>query len=261
MKKILSVFLSMVLVLSGVSLVRYYQEGSEEYNVSLEVPEETSQDSDEGSLSSEMYLNEPKELTILPELEEMYNQNNDMVGWIDFSSIGISYPIMWTPSDVQFYLRKSFDKKYSKHGTLFIDADEGLNDTTVILYGHNMADNTQFGNLDVLLSEEVLQNNRTFVVSDLYNKYQYEIISVILDRVYYNTDECFKYYFYNGNDTSKFDEFISWIEIKSVVTPNLGGITEETKILMLSTCSYHVTDGRLIVVAKRVDNITLPAIK
>ena len=46
-------------------------------------------------------------------LNDIYNQNNDLVGWLKIDDTNINYPVMQTKNNEEYYLRKNFYKKYS----------------------------------------------------------------------------------------------------------------------------------------------------
>ena len=64
-------------------------------------------------------------------------------------------------------------------------------------------------------------------------------------------DNTFKYYdFINAKDKDEFDEYVSKVKSK---TPYKIDTTAEygDKLVTLSTCAYHASEGRYVVVAKR----------
>lgn len=184
---------------------------------------------------------------------EAYDQNNDLYAWIMIPALDIDLPVMYTPNDYDWYLRKDYLGKYSMHGTLFTDLELDFNDLHVIIYGHNMKDNTMFGGLDKYVDPEFFEQHSTFQVSDLYHDYTYEVIAVVKDKVHTKDEDCFKYYNYIGNSTQEYSRFSEWL-LTAVNSRNLDQITEDTRILMLSTCSYHTNNGRLVVVARHLDS-------
>ena len=100
---------------------------------------------------------EPEE-TIDPELAEaqtayeqykaLYEQNNDFIGWISIEDTNISYPVMQSVDDPDFYLKHGFDKSYSDYGVPYLDdaCATGLSNNLGI-YGHNMKNGTMFHDL------------------------------------------------------------------------------------------------------------------
>ena len=57
----------------------------------------------------------------LPQYRALYEQNPDMVGWLRVDGTNIDYPVLQTPGDNEYYLRRGFDRLYSTAGSLFLD--------------------------------------------------------------------------------------------------------------------------------------------
>ena len=60
------------------------------------------------------------ENSLLAVYRALAEQNADMVGWIRIEGTTIDYPVMQTPDDFNFYLRRNFDKEYSNLGTPYL---------------------------------------------------------------------------------------------------------------------------------------------
>lgn len=78
----------------------------------------------------------------------------------------------------------------------------------------------------------------------------YEVIAVFLSQVYKKTDQAFKFYkFFQADTQEEFDDFYENIMAMSLYDT---GVTAEygDHFLTLSTCSYHVEQGRFVVVAR-----------
>ena len=56
---------------------------------------------------------------MLPGYKDIYEQNNDTVGWIKMEGTKINYPVLQTPDDPNYYLYRDFDKKDSKRGSIY----------------------------------------------------------------------------------------------------------------------------------------------
>ena len=83
--------------------------------------------------------------------------------------------------------------------------------------------------------------------------YTYEVIAVFYSQVYYASDLVFKYYnFFQADTEEEFRYFYDNIRELSFYDT---GVTAEfgDKFLTLSTCAYHVEDGRFVVVAKEIE--------
>lgn len=190
---------------------------------------------------------------ILEKYKTLYMENGDVAGWLAVDGTKIDYPVMQCEDD-EYYLHHDFDGNDSKYGCLYVrekaDLEEGTN---FVIYGHNMRDGSMFGELDLYLEEEFYREHPKISFDSLYEAYSYEIVAVFRSRIYGEKDEVFKYYqFYEAETRKEFDDFYKNIKELSLydtgVTAKFGD-----KFLTLSTCAYHVKDGRLAVVAKRIE--------
>lgn len=182
---------------------------------------------------------------------DLYRENNDLVGWLSIEGMKIDYPVMQNVDD-EFYLHHDFYGNDSKYGCLYVrnqaDIDAGTN---VILYGHNMKDGSMFGDLDLYLKESFYKEHPEISFDTLYEERTYEIIAVFRSQVYNAEDDVFKYYeFYEADTKEEFDDFYDSIRKLSLYDTGVEAEFGDT-FLTLSTCAYHVQDGRFVVVAKR----------
>ncbi len=189
---------------------------------------------------------------ILPELQELYNQNQDLVGWIKIPGTNVDYPVVQTPSNPNYYLRRGFDKKYSTWGCLYVR--EKCNVYTpsdnVVIYGHRMRDGTMFAQLLKYKEEEFWKEHQTFSFDTLYERHTYQIIAVFKTSA--NIGQGFAYHTFN--DAKSQEEFDQFIQTVHELAPYDTGITAQygDMLLTLSTCDYSLDNGRFVVVAKRI---------
>lgn len=73
-------------------------------------------------------------------------RDTDIVAWLQLGAI--SYPVM-QDTDNNFYIHHLPDKTYNYGGSLFLQAENNFTftDQNSIIYGHNMANGSMFGNL------------------------------------------------------------------------------------------------------------------
>lgn len=180
----------------------------------------------------------------------LHHENEDLAGWITIEGTNIDYPVMWTPKEPEYYLKKSFSKEYSYSGTPFVGEGCSLKPRTqnVIIYGHNMLNKTMFSDLirySFYGLHPVIQFD-TLDQSDLY-----EIISVFPTSVEPNETGAFR--FYEHIDFRHVEEFEEWRrnirELSLYEIDSEFGFEDE--FLTLSTCSYHTENGRFVVIAKK----------
>lgn len=73
---------------------------------------ETVEDTDE----TQETMSYSEDQSFLPDYQELFLQNNDMVGWIKVEDTKINYPVMQSKEEPNFYLRHGFDKAYTVYG-------------------------------------------------------------------------------------------------------------------------------------------------
>lgn len=200
---------------------------------------------------------EPPEATepqILPEYQELYNMNNDLVGWITIPETNIDYPVLQTPKNPNYYLNRNFYKLYDARGSLYVreDCDVFAPSDNITIYGHRMEipDGSMFYQLDKYKKKDYWENHQYFYFDTLYERHTYQIISVFKTH----GETGFPYHrFHDAKDEEEFNTFIN--TIKSMESYYSTGLTAEygDKLLCLSTCEYTLGNGRFVVVAKRVD--------
>ncbi|QFJ55052.1 class B sortase [Pseudobutyrivibrio xylanivorans] len=191
---------------------------------------------------------------ILPELTDLYAQNQDLVGVLTVVDTDINYPVVQTPNDPEYYLRRDFNGNDSTAGTLFVDYRcDIVNPTTnTIIYGHNMRSGAMFGGLKRYLKYDYYQSHKTIIFKTLYEEQEYEVVGVGLSQVGYDDDDAYKYYnFIDAVTGAELQEFLNNIQSLSAFDETID-ISSTDKILTLSTCNTYKEDGRMFIVAKRV---------
>ena len=195
----------------------------------------------------------PQKTERMLQLEELQKENTDIIGWVEIEGTDINYPVL-QGTDNSYYMTHNYKKEYTKDGSIFLDKDYNLEipSTNLLIYGHNNKNGTMFQSLEKYKKEEYYKEHPTIRFTALNEDAEYEIIAVFLSRVYYkNETNVFRYYFFiNAENKEEFDYYIN--ESKKASIYDTGKTAEYgTQLLTLSTCTYHVEDGRLVIVAKK----------
>lgn len=204
---------------------------------------------------------------ILPKYKELYALNPDLIGWLSVDGTVIDYPVMQTMEDECYYLRLDFYGEPNQNGCLILDTDSAAGTgtkacdyangtapaTNLIIHGHTMKSGEMFGNLHLYADAEYGAGHRIIRFDSLYEEREYELIAVFYSQVYYESDNVFKYYKFFQADTQ--EEFDDWYENIKELSLYDTGVTAQLgdEFITLSSCSYHVEDGRLVVVGKRIN--------
>lgn len=218
---------------------------------------------EEGSVSYDVQQEEP---VIVPEYQELYEQNQDFIGWLRIEGTNINYPVMQTPQDEEYYLYRDFYGEENQNGCLIMDTDSnvGVGDreheyqngsvpsTNLIIHGHTMKSGEMFGDLDLYADETYGLEHSIICFDSLYEHREYELMAVFYSQVFYENQDVFKYYKFFQADTG--EEFDDWYNNIKQLSLYDTGVTAEfgDEFITLSCCAYHVEDGRFVVVARRI---------
>ena len=189
---------------------------------------------------------------VLEEFGELYQMNSDIVGWMKIPGVDVDYPVMHTPDNPEFYLRRNFDKEKNTRGCLFIqkECDVFAPSDNITIYGHHMRDGSMFGKLDKYRKAAFREENPYIYFDTLTELHTYEVMAVFLTTA--SVGEGFSYHrFVNAASEAEFDKFVDQCQKLALYDTGIDAQYGD-KLICLSTCEYSQTNGRLVVVAKRV---------
>lgn len=237
-------------------VVSLEEEITEPENIPSQIPEEPLKEpaGEEDVTADDPVEEEPEEVRVENPYKEYFLQNSDMVGWLKIPDTILDYPVMWTPDDEEYYLRRDFNKKHDIAGEPLMDTDSCLDPltTNLIIHGHNIK-GVMFADT-LLYADKEYRDQHPYIY--LYTKdceHIYEVMAVFRSKVYYTTDTCFKYYkFFQADTEAEFKYFYDNVKELSLYDT---GVTAEfgDHFITLSTCSEHVENGRFVVVGKEIE--------
>lgn len=196
---------------------------------------------------------EPTAPVILSEYAQLYLENPDLVGWIQIEGTNINYPVMQTPDSPDYYLKRNFNKQYSDWGCVYVEeaCDVFEPSDNVTIYGHHMYDGSMFTALMNYTSRYYLEAHPYITFNTLLERHTYEIIAVFKTTA--SVGKGFHYHtFVDADSPEEFETFVD--TCKNLSLYHISATAEYgDKLITLSTCEYSQTNGRLVVVAKRID--------
>ena len=151
----------------------------------------------------------------------LVKKNKDCIGYVEIPGTTISYPVMQTKDNPDFYLNHDFNRNYSFYGTPYLSAYCDVNKSdNLIIYGHNINGGKMFGALERYKDKEFFNKHR---------------------KIYFITDK-----------KREDEEFVDKVAEKSLWKtgdkPRYGG-----QILMLSTCDNgRGDDWRIVVIGRNI---------
>lgn len=245
----LTIFFVLLFCVSGFIIAKEYLERQTDADNFDELSQMAQMNTDGATESNKVIIAEGTDMTVQEAKEHVRNlsalqqENKDCIGWLFIDGTRVNYPVMHTPENPEKYLRLNFYGEYSVSGVPFMDGACGITDMHIIIYGHNMRNDTMFGDVAEYAKRD-FRDEHPFIEFETVNGVsQYEVFAVaVVDA----TDD---WYFTNqANTEESYAEKIAYINAiklyETGITPEYG-----EKLLTLSTCYGNDEDARLIVVA------------
>ena len=270
-----------VFVLSGIYLAGYFLEtgsAEQDYDALASIYQEGNRGSaPPSSVGNTGGTGTTQPPTILPELQPIYEMNNELVGYLSFpyDDLRLSYPVMQSPHDSDYYLTYNFYKEESIAGCPYVPVGCDVFEPSdkVIIYGHNLRTGGMFNKLTKYQDKSFWESHQTFYFDTLYERHTYQVFAVFKTAAKQRAEdgEVWGYPYHrvsNFASEEDFDKFIADVKgaafkdggyqgqsfYNTDITPEYGD-----KLLCLSTCEYTMRDpdgtinGRFVIMAVRVD--------
>ena len=178
--------------------------------------------------------------------DELREMNSDVIGWLSVYDTRIDYPVLNSKVSNDEYISRNPFGEIEASGSLFIDHNnsKAFTDFNTIIFGHHMAQGAMFGDIDLFLNEEFFD---THAYGNLFfngknHGIQFFSISEIdshsreLYRVPATTEEEKQCYLDYIDEHTKYRRDVE--------------VTINDQIILLSTCSEDITNGRLVLAGK-----------
>ena len=176
-------------------------------------------------------------------------ENPDLAGWVRVPGTAIDYPVMQTPAEPQFYLRRGFDRQWALSGTPFADAACRLDapGENVLIYGHNMPTGAIFAPLANYADAAFCAENPTVEFDTLARLGTYRVFAVL-----YTAADAPVYQTLAGAAEADFAAWRDFVAANRLY--DAGPLPAQGRdVVALSTCDNVTVDGRIVVLAARED--------
>ncbi len=256
--------LTLLIILSIIYIANYFLSKKQAIQESqlldkIEIDEnqlkEVNETTEEANITTQENIEETtnQETERILKVQKLQEENSDIVGWLEIEGTSINHPVL-QGTDNEYYMTHNYKKQKSKNGSIFLtkDYDWSIPSSNFLIYGHNLNNGTMFQELLKYAKEEFYKEHSIIRFTTNKEDAEYEIISVFKSRVYYKTEKnVFRYYFFvNANSEAEYNEFV-----QNAKKASLYDIDKTAKfgdqLITLSTCSYHVEDGRFAVVGRK----------
>lgn len=212
-----------------------------------EVQSETAENINPPEDKDDDYWNYIKMDMMSVDFNELKKKNSDTVGFIKVNGTNVNYPIVQT-TDNSYYLKHAFDKSSNSAGWVFADYRNNMVnfDRNTVIYGHSRSNQTVFGSLKKVLNKSWYGNkdNHIIKLSTPTENTLWQIVSIY-------TIKPESYYITTKFSDSQFKEFVKTIKDRSEIEFS-GTLSENDKVLTLSTCEDVAGTTRLVIHAKLI---------
>ncbi|WP_074741726.1 class B sortase [Ruminococcus sp. YRD2003] len=214
----------------------------------------------------------PSETGMTERAKMLLKENKDIVGWIKIDQTKVDYPVVRDPGEIpegvpyyggeayevnSYYLEHGVDRQLHREGAMFMDfrddfgSDEAEQSENIVIYGHNMANNTMLGSIRRYRQDYEFFNSAPFIeLSSNYRDYDYVICCCAITSGHTYTD--FGYWDMEElNDEETFNEYMTLARGRQLFDTGVD-VKFGDKLLTLSTCYADEDNSRFIIIARRL---------
>ena len=187
-------------------------------------------------------------------VKELEQENADVKGWLRIDDTRINYPLLQTTNN-DYYLTHNYKKEKSSYGSIFINNNCNIKNenANIIIYGHDMKDGQMFQDLIKYQDKSFYEQHPIIKIATDEKENEYQIIYAFKSRIFYQDEKnVFRFYrYFDFENENKYNEYIN--NCKKIQLYDTGTTaTYGEQLITLVTCEYSQENGRMVVVAKKI---------
>lgn len=188
---------------------------------------------------------EEEEVEIPIDFESLKAEYPDIYAWITIPGTQIDYPIVQHPTDNSYYLNHTVDGRKKVEGAIFTENynSTDFEDPNTVIYGHNMKNGSMFKGLHKYKDKQFFEENSEIVIYQEGRVLRYKIFAA------YVYDSRHLMLSFDFDDVNIFRSYLNSVLTKKEMSSNIDttvGVTEEDKIITLSTCNNNDSQRYLV---------------
>lgn len=203
----------------------------------------------------------PDDVVSFAELQKI---NPDVKAWITIYDTKIDYPVVQTDND-DYYMNHDIYGELQSSGSIFTDYRNQANfsDFNTLIYGHHMSERKMFGDIDLFLKEDFFRSHE---FGNLFFDEQDHGIQIVAVLEANSRDPVLYYPALDGEELRLMyieQIYKTALYIRGVDSNNnarlenpgrTSPMTPDDHLILLSTCSADITNGRFLLVCKLLDH-------
>lgn len=184
--------------------------------------------------------------------QELQKINPEVFAWLTVNDTPIDYPVTQA-NDNEKYINTNAEGQYTLSGSIFLDYRNrpDFDDFNSILYGHHMEKKLMFGSLSDFADQEYFDAHQ---YGNLYfngQNHGLEFFAILRTDAYDRKIFCPAL-----KSEKERQNYINEIISKATIYRDIN-VTTEDHIVLLSTCTSTITNGRYLLVGKLSDELHL----
>ena len=188
------------------------------------------------------------------DFQALLDLNPDIYAWIHSPGTSINHPVLQNlMGDNDFYLTHGVDLREDENGCLFSEyvySDREFIMPVSVIYGHRMRSGEMFGQLQAVFSAEgALEQYPEIIVYQADKELHYRIFGA---SEFSNIH--IPHYYRRFIDRSNVSEFVDSVKHYRTLLSQFDEsvpVDESDRLLVLSTCSFHVKNGRFVILLRQ----------
>jgi len=177
--------------------------------------------------------------------EELQKINLEVFGWLTIENTHIDYPLVQASNNSK-YVNTDVKGEFSLSGSIFLDCrnEKNFSDMNNVIYGHNMAKKTMFGEIELFDDTEYFETHQ-------YGELYFEGLWHEIELFAFLYADAYDSLLYNTKLQGEADhqQYLNYIRENARNFKELPFGTEE-HFVTLSTCNSTSTNGRQILVGR-----------
>jgi sortase B len=214
----------------------------------------------------------PSEKGMTERAKMLVRYNKDIAGWIKIDQTKVDYAFAKDPAYIpegnvfyggkeyggnEYYLSHGLDRKEHREGCLFMDYEDNFGSVedeqseNIVIYGHNMANNTMFGSIRRYRQDYGFFEQSPFIeLSSNYRDYDY-VISYCCITSGHNYADFAYWTMLELDDEAAYNEYLTYAKACQLFDTGVD-VKYGDKLLTLSTCYADEDNSRFIIIARRL---------
>jgi len=176
------------------------------------------------------------------DMNALIDINSEVVGYVLIPDTKVSYPILYSSDELK-YLNYDIRNNKSRSGSIFVEPSDNPNfeDFSTIIHGHNMINDTMFGQLSEYVDDEQFFQNHPYIY--IYTEEYIYLYRIFSSDTIEDGSSTYRLTFASNRSMMEYiNERIDESEFEPEIKP-----TETESIITLSTCSDYGETLRTIV--------------